>query len=219
MISKVQVSKDVEVGEPVLKRETRRTLGGVIENVTYEAPPEPPADLGFFPIFTTPDGTPVSPEDALDAALAGAVLVTPFEIAHSAVHDFMARAHLSIADQVRHQRVLDAFVYVECRKREEAAWKMLGLDVVGIESGSAFFTEKQVAELYGVSVEQVHAMAGQRLPAALPRADGTLVFKAAPVLASLRNAGPAHAPSAPTPRPPADPTPVQPRRGQKASAK
>ena len=156
-----------------------------------------PPECGYFDLFTTPEGA-ISPENAADALLAGnAELVTDVDEATQIIHGFAGRARFDAAELRRYHVVLDIAVWTACRRREEKAWELLGLDMLGVSSGSAFFTEKQVAELYGVSVDQIRAWEGQKLPAAIKHRDGSHYFKAAPILTQLRQAGPARSPKFP----------------------
>jgi len=172
-----------------------------------------PVEGDFFALYVTPEGTPVSPENALDVMLAGGTLVTEWHEAHATLQALVKAARLSVAEQVRHMRPLDAAMFVECRKREAAAIDMLGLGMLDVALGNAgaFFTSSQLATLYGVDVQTIHAWSGQKLPAAIYKnADGGLVFNAAPILNQLRNAGPAKPPTV-SPKPAAPKTKPRPK--------
>ncbi len=206
VISKLEVHRP-QIRKTHVKRTMVEQVGGLdaypVRTERYDEHFEPAQGLDFFDVYRTPEGDPVHPDAALDAVLAGAEIVTDFDAASAVVHWFTTEARtLPVTEKVAYQRVLDAFMYVICRKREELAWEMLGHDVLGVSGGSAFFTEKQVAELYGVSAEEVRTMAGQRLPAAITHPDGSHYFNAAAIVTQLRNAGPASPPKPfPVPKP------------------
>jgi hypothetical protein len=177
------------------------------------------------PFFDAETGDAVTPENALDALLAGATLATPFMEAHETLQVLREAAHQNVTEQVRHQRVLDAAIYVECRRREAAAWRMIGLnleahDFIPPTGDRAYFTDAELAELFGVNVEEIRKRAGYSLPAGLRSKEGALLFRVDAILTQLRNAGPStkpSLPSAPKPvEPPRDPKPVEPKRREKA---
>jgi hypothetical protein len=215
--AKVYVRKDFLGREIVISHEVfARTRHAIPENIVLqEERTETRAvvpECGYWPVFTTPDGTPVSPERALVAFLDGeAELLTDIQDANQIVHDFARAALLDPrTEEQRYARVLTAASWADAHRMKQELLSILGYDedddLVPNTSDKSFLTTAEVARIFRVDELTVRRWSGNKLPAAL-RIGKKYLFRADAIANVVHNAGPAHKPAAPAAPVPAKPRP------------